>query len=382
MRGILVFLLLAGTGAVAFAETISTLCQASEVVFNGGMSERTLVGCGDGFSENLLWHLDRSDDARGVLDGRVTRTLTGRGAVIYFVDYYGILATHDEFARDSGTNVIAGIERDGGSCCTATRAQWQTADDILLYGHATGVASVAVGRITGVAPDASAVALLAPSREADFIITLRQIVRHAYAPTTPSFRTAIVNFSGHLNLRDPQTPEVDAMIRRMTTGVDEQGEADPNGKRFLFVLAAGNWSDYVPYDQCGPDKGVRMYPSSLAPEIDGVVSVGGIDRLNRYWSGSCRGAEVAGPAPDMFVASISSNRAYRYKPARLASGTSWATPYVSGIAALLLEQDRNRSPAELEALLEASPSRVESIPVPVMPGTLLPPAPKRRAARH
>ena len=172
----------------------------------------------------------------------------------------------------------------------------------------------------------------------------------------------------------------------MTTGVNAAGEADPNGKRFFFSLAAGNYYSDSIQNQCGAQDAVIAYPARLATSIDGVVAVGGIDRNNHLWAGSCKGAgvELAAPAPDLFVASVSSNDAYRYKPEAAASGTSWSAPYVAGIAALLLELDPNRSPAELEALLKASPSRADGIPVPVMPQREPPPAsgPRRRSVRH
>ncbi|HJQ38225.1 MAG TPA: S8 family serine peptidase [Thermoanaerobaculia bacterium] len=365
--------------------TSSTMCQATEVVVGGGVSERKLVGCGEGFPDNLLWHLDRADSVNGALDGKVTRRGTGRGVVIYFIDT-GVLAAHTEFARAAGSNVIAGIPEGGN--CPPTAPCWfiQSPFTVLTQGHGTGVASVAAGHTVGIAPDASIVAVQNSNDVPFFKAQLERIIAHAFAPTTPSFRTAIINISAVLALADPHVPELDALIRRMTTGVNAAGEADPNGKRFFFSVIAGNkYSDPLS-NQCGTDDAVISYPSTLAPSLDGLVAVGGIDRENHYWSGSCRGSgvELLAPAPDVFVASISSNDAYRFKPAEGISGTSWSAPYVSGIAALLLEIDPNRSPAELEALLKASPSRVAGLAVPIMPGNepTPPTGPKRRSARH
>jgi subtilisin family serine protease len=321
----------------------------------------------------------------GALDGKVTRRATGRGAVIYFIDT-GVLAAHTEFATAAGSRVIGGIPAGGN--CPPDAPCWfpQNPSGILTVGHGTGVASVAAGRNTGIAPDASLVAVLNAGDVPFFTAQLKRIIAHAYDPATPSFRTAIINISAVLGLADPHVPELDALIRRMTTGVNAEGDADPNGKRFFFSVIAGNYYSDPLINQCGANDAVLSYPSTLAPLIDGLVAVGGIDRENHYWAGSCKGpvVELLAPAPDVFVASIGANDRYRFKPAASVSGTSWSAPYVSGIAALLLELDPNRSPAELEALLKASPSRVAGLPVPIMPGNepTPPTGPRRRSARH
>ena len=370
------------------AETrTSTMCQASEVVIDSTVSERRLVGCGEGFPDNLLWHLDRADSVSGALDGQVTRRATGRGAVIYFIDT-GVMAAHDEFTRASGSNVIGGIEVQPTGC-PLTAPCWfpQNPTSILVFGHGTGAASVAAGRHTGVAPDASIVAVQNTTSASQFKTILERVIAHAQAPTTPAFRTGIINISGAISLADPHAADVDALILRMTLGVNAAGEADPNGKRFFFSIAAGNIYADPTTNQCGADDAVITYPAILGPSVQGLVAVGGIDRNNQYWSGACKGAgiELAAPAEDIFVASISANDRYRYKPATHVSGTSWSAPYVSGIAALLLELNPDRTPAELEALLKASPSRANGVPVPVMPGTETEPpltGPRRRSVRH
>lgn len=383
MRRILIAWLFFAGGALA--QTSSTLCQATTPL--GDPIDRQLIGCGEGFPENLLWHLDRSDSVDGVLDTKVTRTLTGRGAVIYVVDL-GVMAAHDEFVRPTGSNVIGGINWFTVPGCpnVATAPCWNSNPTSLSSAnHGTGVASVAAGRVTGIAPDASIVSVAPLSANAtDLRTVMRRIIDHAFAPQTPAFRTAIVSMSSAIK-STPRNAELDALVARMTTGVDASGDADPNGKRFLFVVAAGNFYDDPALSQCGTDGAVIYYPAILGRGTEGIIAVGGIDRDNHYWAGSCKGdlVEVAAPAADMFVASVSSADSYRFRPALGRSGTSWAAPYVSGMAALWLERYPYLTPAQLESLLAASPSRVNGIPVPVMPDTKLGPAgPRRRAAGH
>jgi subtilisin family serine protease len=382
-RALIAWLFLAGS---ALAQTSSTLCQATAPV--GDPAERQLIGCGEGFAENLLWHLDRADSVTGALDTKVTRTLTGRGAVIYVIDS-GVMAAHDEFARATGSNVIAGIQWFTSPGCpnAATAPCWYSTPSVLaLFGHGTGVASVAAGRHTGIAPDASIVSVTPlPGNTTDYKTILRLIIEHAFAPQTPAFRTAIISISSGPPLTTPRDAALDALMVRMTTGVDAGGNADPNGKRFLFVAAAGNYYADSPSNQCGPDDAVILHPAVLGRATEGIIAVGGIDRDNHYWAGACKGelVEMAAPAPDMFVASISAADAYRFRPAFGLSGTSWSTPYVSGMAALWLERYPYLTPAQLESLLAASPSRVDGIPVPVMPDSDPGPAgPRRRSTRH
>jgi subtilisin family serine protease len=381
-RALIAWLFVAGS---AFAQTSSTLCQATAPV--GEPVERQLIGCGEGFAENLLWHLDRADSVTGALDTKVTRTLTGRGAVIYVIDT-GVMAAHDEFARATGSNVIAGIQWITYPDCpnAATAPCWFSTPGLLpLFGHGTGVASVAAGRHTGIAPDASIVSVTPlPGNAADYKTILQRIIEHAFAPQTPAFRTAIISISSGPPIATPRNAALDALMVRMTTGVDAGGNADSNGKRFLFVAAAGNY--YADQgNQCGPDDAVILHPAILGRATEGIIAVGGIDRDNHYWAGACKGdgVEMAAPAPDMFVASISSTDTYRFRPAFGLSGTSWSTPYVSGMAALWLERYPDLTPAQLESLLAASPSRVNGIPVPIMPDSTPGPAgPRRRASRH
>src|SRR3954468_18147091 len=90
--------------AAAF-QTTSTHCATSDVHV-GNFVDRQLVGCGPEYGQNVLWNLDRAD---GVLDGMAKRATTGLGSVVYVVDT-GVEASHDEFRRGNGTNVIAGLD--------------------------------------------------------------------------------------------------------------------------------------------------------------------------------------------------------------------------------------------------------------------------------
>jgi len=391
--------------AQAQSGSASTACQAIAVEVDAINTDSLLLDCGEHFPDNLLWHLDRSDSIDGTLDRTVRRATTGRGAVIYVLDT-GIRRDHQEFARADGSNVIGGINvsifqssqsdamrlptrgpdvhprlRPTKERARSAIAQARCNDPVLapcaanpqavfFYSHGTAVASVAAGARTGVAPDASLVAVRVVGKEDAWVVALERVIAHAFASGTPDFRTAIVNISAAIEGNTAARPpaRVEALMRRMIEGVDANGNSDPAGKRFLFVAAAGNHCGWSPID---------WYPA-LFGTIDGVVTVDGITDENFPWSGSCGGpaVDVLAPATNMFVASISGRDHYLREPANIVSGSSYAAGYVSGMAARLLESHPHASPVELEALLKASPSRVAGKAVPILQVQ-----PRRRAVR-
>ena len=366
-----------------------THCQATPVPINADFTDWQLVGCGDGFPDDLAWALDRSDSADGSLDGRALRRTTGRGAVVYVIDS-GIKADHDELMRADGSVVIAGFNVLTGTPSCGSDPSLDpcyngVALQLRLDAHGTGVASVIAGLRTGIAPDAKLVSVRVLGTTASmqsaaqvYIDSLDVIRQHAFAATTPPFRTAIVNLSGGFpSLK--QNADVDRFmekVRAMIGGVDASGNPDPNGKRFLFVVAAGNTPG-----ECNSDNTVLMFPAVYGASTDGLVTVGGVDADSNWWSGSCGGpaVDVAAPATAQFVASITARDRFRYLPDFFRNGTSYSTPYVSGIAARMLEADPTLTPVELEAKLKASVSHVKGMTLPI-PVLIEQPAPPRRRA--
>jgi subtilisin family serine protease len=68
--------------------------------------------------------------------------------------------------------------------------------------------------------------------------------------------------------------------------------------------------------------------------------------------------EVLAPAQSIFSATITATDQYRGRRPNLRSGTSFAAPIISGIAARLLSDRPDLSPQQLEAWITATPSRV------------------------
>jgi subtilisin family serine protease len=395
----------------AFQAT-STHCSTADVQL-GDFTDRQLIGCGAQYGENVLWNLDRAD---GVSDGTARRLTRGAGAVVYVIDT-GVEQSHDEFQREGGTNVIGGLDpfaEAGETPCSASDTPTHPCSVgasalTILITHGTAVASIVAGRTTGVAPGASIVAVRVYGSgnhvpvQLVFARALDDIVKHAFDPSTPPFRTAIVNMSaspGASASSDPLYQEFDRKMRLMINGVDKDFHADPDGKRFLFVVFGGNSNlpGFLPgyHGQCTGTYDVSTYPALAGPEVDGLITVGGMDRDNHIWDGSCRGSaiEILAPADHILCASVTGHDHYRgtygTPPFDYSSGTSYATPFVSGIAARMLEANPNLTPVELEAMIKASPSFIDPANGTAAGGHVAvliengppPPGPKRRAVAH
>ena len=370
-------LALAVVVSAAFAQdTVSTRCREIDVALDATHTASKLTGCGDESAPDLLWHLDRIDQLDGALDGQYHRRHLGAGSVIYVMDT-GVLASHAEFAEPGGgTRVIAGFDLTqsvalgASSCFSANKALqpcYSNFAELIGASHGTSVASLAAGRRVGVAPEAMVVSVRVMNESAlattrTYLEGLNGIIRHAWDPSTPQFRTAVVNISGWVleklaSSRDPRPVPfavVERKIRDMIAGVDAQGRPDPNGKRFLFVVAGNNVDN-----GCGHGGVVDRFPAILGRDIEGLITVGGMTAENSWWPGACRGGlEILAPSQNIVSASITAVDEYRGSKPNFRSGTSFAAPIISGIAARLLSERPDLTPQELESIIVSTPSRV------------------------
>jgi subtilisin family serine protease len=371
---LLVYVVAATAVYGAEPQVVSTHCRETEVALDATHSVARLGDCGDASATNLLWHLDRIDQLDGNLDGAYHRRHAGAGSVVYVMDT-GVLASHSEFAGPAGTRVLAGYDVAGSlptgnsGCRSANKATdpcYLNFAELPGASHGTSVASLVAGANVGVAPEASIVsvrvmneAALATTRT--YLAGLEAIIRNAWDPATPPFHTAVINISGWVLERLASTPDpapvpfaaVEQKIRDMVEGVDANGARDAvNGKRFLFVVAGNNVDN-----GCGRSGVVDRFPATLGKSLDGLITVGGMTAENNWWPGACRGGlEILAPSQGIFSATITANDQYR--GSRLRSGTSFAAPIIAGIAARLLSENPGLTPAELESMITATPSRI------------------------
>ena len=113
-----------------------------------------------------------------------------------------------------------------------------------------------------------------------------------------------------------------AEVVNLSFGGGDRSEVQEDAVRYalargvIVLAAAGNESSAAP-----------QYPAAY----DGVVAVGASDDRDRLWSGSSYGPWVDLAAPGKFIFSLALEGGFERR-----SGTSFATPIVSGLAALVL----------------------------------------------
>ena len=353
--------------------SVPTRCLEREILLDPRHSVAILEDCGDQYFDDVLWHLDRIDQVEGELDGRFDRGSAGAGTIVYVMDT-GVRADHVEFDDGHMSRVIAGIDSTsdttiGASSCTseskALAPCYSNLDELTSSSHGTAVASIIAGSRTGVAPAASIVSVRIMNERgltttATYMHALNEIIEHAWSSAAIA-RTSVVNISGWVLERvgvgegpAVRFSTVERKIREMVGGVDAAGKPDPEGKRFLFVVAANNVDG-----GCSSSGIVDRCPATVGARVDGVITVGGMTPENSFWKGGCRGGvEVLAPAQSIFSATITGRDHYRGRRPNHRSGTSFAAPIISGVAARLLADRPNLTPQQLEMAIRATPSRI------------------------
>ncbi|HYR29699.1 MAG TPA: S8 family serine peptidase, partial [Thermoanaerobaculia bacterium] len=308
---VLLSLSLAATLAAQPVDHARTRCTMTPAPLTPTVNDWLIERCAADVQDNVIWQLDRSDSVDGDLNGQAARRTTGRGSVVYVIDT-GILERHTEFQRDGGDIVLGGFDAHeasgGNSPCfnLALEPCYAGPGSRLRHGHGTAVASTVAGRTVGIAPDTQLyAATVYPTQPGVREMTmwhtvLDHIAGHAWDPATPAFETAVITISVPATPLpdDPMYLALVEKVRRMTVGVDAAGNEDPNGKKFLFTVAAGNLNPRL--DLC------HTFPAILGKQLDGVVAVGGINRDNVWWSGSGTNVdvvEIVAPAQAPLLAS-------------------------------------------------------------------------------
>lgn len=223
---------------------------------------------------------------------------TGADVVIAVIDS-GIDATHPELA-----GVIAGSFDPLGGTAAA-------------HSHGTGIAGAiaAHDRLMGSAPAARILAVrafgeAATGAESTSFVILKSLEFAA----ARSARIINMSFAG------PR----DALIERSLAALSERG--------IVLVAASGN---------AGP-KSPPLYPAADR----NVIAVSAIDASDRLFAASNRGKHIAIVAPGADVLLPSVDGKYQ-----VASGTSFAAAYISGLAALMIERNPALKPSEVRDVL-------------------------------
>ncbi|MFC8798534.1 S8 family serine peptidase [Promicromonospora sp. NPDC057138] len=270
------------------------------------------------------WGLDRIDQADLPLDDTYTYGNAGTGVTAYIVDT-GILTTHEDFGGRavSGTDTVDGDD-DATDCA----------------GHGTHVAGTVGGTDYGVAKDVSLVAVRVLDCEGsgsfDGVIAGIDWVTADHEAGEPAVANMSLGggFSQAVN---------DAVSAAVADGV-------------TFALAAGNDSGA---DACDGS------PSST-PEALTVGATEDTDARASYSNiGTC--VDIFAPGTDITSAWYTSDT-----DENTISGTSMATPHVTGAAALVLGGNPAATPAEVgDALTGAALPDVVTDPGTGSPNLLL-----------
>lgn len=267
--------------------------------------------------QNPPWGLDRIDEPSLPMDDRFRTGLSGSGVHIYVVDS-GIRASHDEFTGRIGVGRDL-VENDAA------------AQDCDKHGHGTWVASIAAGTEYGVAKDATVHALRVfdcdGGSDTSFVLAAFDFIAANLE------RPAVVNlsFGGDLGLEFA----VQALIDDGVT----------------VVGAAGNSEQ----DACTSE------PGSIAD----VITVGATRKNDHLWDPLGKRGSDTGPCVDLFApGKWILGAGHKKDDDKLrGSGTSIATPFVTGAAALYLEARPQATPAEVaDHLLDAAVDAVVDAP--------------------
>jgi subtilisin family serine protease len=111
----------------------------------------------------------------------------------------------------------------------------------------------------------------------------------------------------------------------------------------LVVAAAGNM---------GTDR--KFYPAAL----DGVLAVSATDAQDSHWSLSNYGDYIDVAAPGYAIFSTYHDLSNYYQGYNYMSGTSMASPFVAGLAGLLLSQEAERTPADITKLITSTADKM------------------------
>ena len=255
------------------------------------------------------WGLDRIDQRETELNDTYNYTLTGAGVSVYVFDS-GINSSHEEFTGriEPGFNVIN--DAYGTEDCS---------------GHGSHTASLIGGTTYGVAKQVKLIPVRVlncrsgNSSSATLYTAINWVIEH-HQTGVP----AIINLSVGMSKSIAFNEAAQALI------------ADG----LIVVGAAGNQNR----DAC-------LYSPASEPS---VISVGGIDRaaLRASYSnyGSC--VDIFAPGSDLVGAWFGSTDIYRSS-----SGTSNAAPILSGIVALMLQDNPSLTQSQVKERLKTNATR-------------------------
>jgi len=276
------------------------------------VEENALASESGGIQQNPSWNLDRIDQAPRVLDNSYVYE-DAANAHVYVVDT-GILEYHSEFSSDGWTSrvdTVFNFWNDGN------------ADGAPGTGHGTFVAGIIGGQTHGVAKQVNLHSV--------------KVMSNAGYMTTGS-----INAGLDWLVANAQTPAVvNLSVNALTSfSLDTAASSLANKPGIVIVSAAGNakaeqpGGGYEGVDACG------ISPNNADPRI---IVVGATDRNDvRMRPDTSYQAPALysnfGNCVDLFAPGVDIPSATKDGFTAVGSGTSFAAPHVTAMAAILLSQ--------------------------------------------
>ncbi len=211
-------------------------------------------------------------------------------------------------------------------------------------GHGTHVAGIIAsngyssdGKYAGVAPEANILAVKALDEDgsgntSDIISAIQWVIE-----TKDVYNTKILNLSLGTPVTDPYTsdPLVKACNEAINAGITVVVAAGNSGPASKTILSPGNGPNVITVGAVDDNKTVEVDDDAIAPFSSRGPTKEGFKK-----------PDVVAPGVD--IMSLSNTKLDGYKSL---SGTSMATPFVSGSAALLHEKNKNLRPSSIKSNL-------------------------------
>ena len=259
------------------------------------------------YRPTVEWHVDRIDQRDLPLDGDYNPQYTGRGVDIYIIDS-GIRYNHTEFLTPCGVTRASYGEFD-----PVEESEEDGAD---LHGHGTHVAALAAGKTVGAAREANVYSVkvfgISGSCSTSRVV---KAIEHVVDRAEMSTNRVIMSMS----LGGPVSWGMNECVRIA------------NEKGIVPVVSAGNNG----FDACNKSPASAEY----------ATTVGGTRIDDSLYSNTNYGecVDIFAPGEDVLSASYSSDTGFVFM-----NGTSMATPIVSGVVAMLLEEDPSLTPQQVK----------------------------------